>query len=95
MNRYLSCIFPLRASFNYLFSHMYSVQKKRTLECILNGEAVTLNCNKKCPIHMLFAKPEELRAVPAVIQLTSTAECTQGKTGEWLQQVPLSGADIA
>lgn len=44
---------------------------------------------------MLFEKHIVQRIVPAMIEVSTTAECTQGNTGEWLQQVPLSGADIA
>lgn len=50
---------------------------------------------KLCYIHMLFEKHIVQRIVPAMIEVSTTAECTQGNTGEWLQQVPLSGADIA
>lgn len=36
-----------------------------------------------------------MKIVPCMNHASATAQCTQENTGEWLQQVPLSVADIA
>lgn len=38
---------------------------------------------------------EILKVSECVVQVSASAECTQENAGEWLQQVPLSEADIA
>lgn len=86
--------------YHFLWGGSTVNQRWFSIELIRSADSCNLRTDE-CALHVRLHTfktanlAEILKVIECVVQVSASAESTQENAGEWLQQVPLSEADIA